>query len=179
MRCKGIPAGALQKVFSLSKSQNREIYFLLWMLLGVQIWCLILFLRIIRQKARRSTKKWIPGRLVMFSHQWANTRAALPQSSVLKLWYLGFLLFSAENILIKTVGAVFYKIVEFPDYLIDVPQVLWSQPGMKSIWSESQSVLWSNSGATIYLSAVWPWGKLLNFSEPHFPPLCICCVPHF
>lgn len=50
--------------------------------------------------------------------------AALPQSSVLKLWYLGLLLFSAENILIKTVGVVFYKIVEFPDneHLIDVPE---------------------------------------------------------
>lgn len=59
-------------------------------------------------------------------HQWTRATPALPQSSVLKRWCLGFLLLWTENILNKTVGVMCYKIVEFPDseHLVGVPQVL-------------------------------------------------------
>ena len=87
---------------------------------------MVLFLLTTRMEATRRTEKWRPDRPLTLSQQCPHAAAPSPQTSVLKPWYLGFLLFSPENILTKTVHAVVYKIVDFPDneHLVDVLRVL-------------------------------------------------------
>lgn len=55
--------------------------------------------------------------------QCTNAAAALLQTSMLKPQYLGYLLFSVENIPTKAAHVVLYEIVTFPDneHLVDVP----------------------------------------------------------
>lgn len=172
------------KIFLSVSHTWEKISLLLWILLGEDFVCDTVL--ITRKKVGKNTVKWIPDRPVMFSHQWTNAATHL---SVLKPWYLGCLLFSAESILTKMVVVVFYKIAEFPDnkHLVRCPLNPLISPwhgfcmkscSMTSVWSHvltsSMVQFWCHHLPAVCMTL----GKLLNFSEPHFHSLCIIYVPH-